>query len=197
MTPWEKEKLARTVMEELEPHTSGAWFTPQAIVALPKFQCSEEMALEVFADLIKRKMLVSRPFPAIDPRNQTPVLVSAWSVNNDQRKEIKKFIHDGGFWHMYVSPTVNWFWGISRSRLLIILTFALAAFSGGFLSECGKSMWDLVKWETTAKPHITAKPDTTAKPDDNSVAGKEAAKPVPAPAKQEQQPQSGQTPNTH
>lgn len=174
MTPWEKEKLARAVIAELEPHASGAWFTPQAIVALPKFECSEEMALEVFADLIKRKMLVSAPFSGVISDNigkPMGVHVSAWSVNDDQRKEIKKFIHDGGLWHMYVSPTVKWFWGISRARLLIILTFAVAAFAGGFLSEAGKSVWDRVKW------------DSTTKPDSEDTAGKQPAKPAATPDK--------------
>lgn len=154
MKPWEKEKLARAVMEELEPHASGAWFTPQAIVALDKFKCSEEMALEVFADLIKRKMLVSAPFtiPVSDKKGQKiGVFVSAWSVNDDKRKEIKRFIHDGGLWHMYVSPTVKWFWGFSRYRFLIILTFALAAFFGGALSEAGKSFWALIKWDSCTR----------------------------------------------
>ena len=151
MTPWEKEKLARAVMEELECHASGAWFTPQAIVELDQFKCSEEMALEVFADLIKRKMLLSAPFTVLVTREEGKkirLFVSAWRVNDDQRKEIKKFIHDGGLWHMYISPTVKWFWGISRYRFLIVLTFAIAAFASGFLSEFGKSVWELVKWDT-------------------------------------------------
>jgi hypothetical protein len=162
MTPWQKEKLAREVIAELEPHASGAWFTPQAIVVLPKFKCSEEMALEVFADLIKRKMLVSAPFtvPIEDKAGKlSGVFVSAWSVNDDQRREIKAFIHEGGIWHMYISPTVKWFWGISRARLLIILTFAIAAFAGGFLSEAGKSAWDRIKWGSMANADATAPDD--------------------------------------
>lgn len=149
MTPWAKEKLARRVIQELEPHASSAWFTPQAIVALPEFNCSEEMALEVFADLIKRKLLVSAPFSGTvtDANgNQQNVFVSAWRVNDAKRKEAKQFIHNGGLWYMYVSPTIKWFWGISRARILIILTFILAAFAAGFLSEAGKSVWDLAKW---------------------------------------------------
>ncbi len=172
MTPWEKEKLARAVMEELEPHASGAWFTIQAIIALDKFKCSEEMALEVFADLVKRKMLVSRSFLADLPQQKGKVFVSAWGVNDETRRDIKKFIHDGGVWHMYVSPTVTWFWGISRARLLVILTFAIAAFAGGFLSEAGKGAWDRTKWGSTANP------------DSKDADGKQPAKPAIAPDEQ-------------
>ncbi len=142
MTPWAKEKLAREVIKELEPHAPGAWFTPQAIVALPKFNCSEEMALEVFAEIIKRKLLVSAPFSGTvtdSKGNQKNVFVSAWSVDDAKRKEAKQFIHNGGLWYMYVSPTINRFWGISRARILIVLTFVIAAFAGGFLSEAGKN----------------------------------------------------------
>lgn len=149
MTPWKKEKLARAVMEELEPHASGAWFTPQAIVRLEKFNCTEDMALMVFADLVKRRMLVSSPFQALAPSRDGQlqrVYVSAWSVSDEKRREIRDFIHNGGIWHMYVTPTIKWFWGISRYRLLVVASFCLAALVGGFLSEAGKSFWGKVKW---------------------------------------------------
>lgn len=152
MTPWEKEKLARAVMEELEPHASGAWFTPQTFVEHPDFKCSEEAALEVFADLVKRNMLVSTPFhlpiseTSEQAKPQKVMFVSAWGVNEDKRRDIKEFIHNGGLWYMYVSPTVKWFWGISRYRFLVILTFSIAAFAGGFLSEFGKDAWQSLRW---------------------------------------------------
>lgn len=151
MTPWNKELLARAVMEELAPHPSGSWFTPQAIVNLEKFGCTEEMALEVFADLIKRSMLISSPFtvPIPGPKGvENNIYVSAWRVNDKMRDQISTFIHAGGLWNIYLSPTIKWFWGISRSRLLIIFTFIVAAFSGGFLAEAGSSVWELVKWDT-------------------------------------------------
>ena len=145
MTPWEKEKVARRVLIELDRHPSDSWFTPQAIVAIPEFECDDAKALAVFSDLIERDMLVSAPMAV--PFNGQNIFVSAWKVNDANRVEIDEFKNNGGFWHLYIIPTIKWFWGISRYRLLVIITFIIAAFCGGFFGEAGSNAWGgVAKW---------------------------------------------------